>query len=164
MDYAENYTCRAQDEVQSAHWNQAQVTLYTSVLWFRNQIIPHVIISDTRQHNKSTVVPFTDQILSNTPEEVKHIEIWTDGPASQFKNQYVMTSMPMLSVKHNVNLSWNFSATSHVKGPIDGVGATLKQQAMEKVQTRKCVINNASEYFNAIQGSNIKVTMINSIY
>ena len=22
MDYAENYTCRAQDEVQSAHWNQ----------------------------------------------------------------------------------------------------------------------------------------------
>ena len=140
------------------------MTLYTSVLWFRNQIIPHVIISDTRQHNKSAVVPFTDQILSNTPDEVKHIEIWTDGPASQFKNQYVMTSVPMLSVKHNVNLSWNFSATSHVKGPIDGVGATLKQQAMEKVQTRKCVINNASEYFNAIQGSNIKVTMINSIY
>ena len=21
MDYAENYTCRAQDQVQSAHWN-----------------------------------------------------------------------------------------------------------------------------------------------
>ena len=27
MHYAENYTCRAQDEVQPAHWNQAQVTL-----------------------------------------------------------------------------------------------------------------------------------------
>ena len=33
---------------------------------------------------------------------------------------------------------------------------------MEKVQTRKCVINNASVFFNAVQGSNIKVTMINS--
>ena len=33
---------------------------------------------------------------------------------------------------------------------------------MEKVQTRKCVINNASKFFNAVQGSNIKVTMINS--
>ena len=33
---------------------------------------------------------------------------------------------------------------------------------MEKVQTRKCVINNAREFFNAVQGSNIKVTMINS--
>ena len=33
---------------------------------------------------------------------------------------------------------------------------------MEKVQTRECVINNASKFFNAVQGSNIKVTMINS--
>ena len=33
---------------------------------------------------------------------------------------------------------------------------------MEKDQTRKCVINNASKIFNAVQGSNIKVTMINS--
>ena len=33
---------------------------------------------------------------------------------------------------------------------------------MEQVQTRESVINNASEFFNAVQGSNIKVTMINS--
>ena len=90
------------------------------------QIIPHVIISDTCQHNKSTTVSFTDQILSNTPDEVKHIKIRTDRPASQFKNQYVIASMPMLSAKHDVKLSWNFSAKSHGKGPIDGVGATLK--------------------------------------
>ena len=126
IDYAENYTCRAQDEVQSAHWNQAQVALYTSVSWFRNKIIPHVIVSNTRQHNKSTMVPFTDQILNNIPDEVKQIKIWTDGPASQFKNQYVMASMPMLSAKHKVKLSWNLSATSHGEGPTDGVGATLK--------------------------------------
>ena len=61
-----------------------------------------------------------------------------------------------------MKLPSNFSAASHGKGPIDGVGATLKRQAMEKVQIRKCVINNASEFFNAVQGSNIKVTMINS--
>ena len=152
MDYAENYTCRAQDEVQSVHWNQAQVILCTSVSWFRNQIIP-VITSDTHQHNKSTVVPFTDQILSNTPDEVKHIKIWADGPASQFKNQHVMASMPMLFAKHNVKLSQNFRATSHGKRPVDGVGVTLKQQAMEEVQTRKYVINNASEFFNAVQRS-----------
>ena len=131
MDYAEDYTCGAQGEVQSTHWNQAQVTFYTSVSWFRNQIIPYVNIIDTHQHNKSTVVPFTDQILSNTADEVKHIKTWIDGPASQFKNQYVMASMPMLSAKNNMKLSWNFSAASHGKGPIDGVGATLKRRAME---------------------------------
>ena len=33
---------------------------------------------------------------------------------------------------------------------------------MEKVQTRKYVINNVSEFFDAVQGSNIKVTIINT--
>ena len=41
MDYAENYTCIARDEIQSGHWNQAQVTLFTSVtLTF--QIVVHI--------------------------------------------------------------------------------------------------------------------------
>ena len=31
MNFADNFTCMAQDEVQSAHWNQAQVTLFTAV-------------------------------------------------------------------------------------------------------------------------------------
>ena len=61
-----------------------------------------------------------------------------------------------------MKLPWNFSAASHGKGPIDGVGSTLKRQAMEKAQTRKCAINNASEFFNAVQESNIKMAMINS--
>ena len=43
IDYAKNYTCRAQDEVQSAHWNQGQVKLLTSISWFRGQIHPHVV-------------------------------------------------------------------------------------------------------------------------
>ena len=43
-----------------------------------------------------------------------------------------MASMPMLSAKHNVKLSWNFSATSHGKGPFDGVGATLKYKRRRK--------------------------------
>ena len=35
VDFAENYTCAAQDEVQSAHWKQNQINLFTSVLRFR---------------------------------------------------------------------------------------------------------------------------------
>ena len=63
--------------------------------------------------------------------------------------------------KQNVKLSWNFSATSPGKGPVDGVGATLKRHAMEKNQTRKVTIN-ADEFYQAVRDSNIKVTLINS--
>ena len=73
-----------------------------------------------------------------------------------------MASVNMLSKKYNVKLSWNFSATSHGKGPVDGAGATLKRHAMEKVQTHKVTINNVDEFYQAIRDSNIKVTLINT--
>ena len=64
--------------------------------------------------------------------------------------------------KHNVKLSCNFSATSHGIGPVDGVGATLKMHAMEKVQTHIVTINNANEFCQAVRDSNIKVTLIST--
>ena len=85
----------------------------------------------TCQYNKSTIVPFTNRTLSAKPADVTQVKIWTDGPVSQFKNQYVMVSMNMLPKKHSMSLTWNFSATSHGKGPIDGVGATLKVKSSQ---------------------------------
>ena len=73
-----------------------------------------------------------------------------------------MAAMYMFSKKHDVMLTWNFSATSHGKGPVDGVGATLKRIAMEKVQTRKVVVNNADDFYHAVKDGNIKVTMMNT--
>ena len=71
-----------------------------------------------------------------------------------------MASMNM-SRKHNVKVSC-FSATSHDKSPVDGVGTTLKRHAMEKVQTCKVIINNADEFYQAVRDNNIKVTLINT--
>ena len=73
-----------------------------------------------------------------------------------------MAAMYMFSKKHDVKLTWNFSTTSHGKGPVDGVGATLKRIAMEKVQTRKVVVNNADDFYHAVKDGNIKVTMMNT--
>ena len=105
------------------------------------------------EHSKTSVVIFLDEILQNFPPEIEDLRIWTDGPTSQFKNKFVMEGMKMLSVKHNIPLSWNFSATSHGKGPVDGIGGCLKRIAMEKVKTRQCSINNADEFCQAVQGN-----------
>ena len=162
MDFAENYSCFAQDEVQSAHWNQNQVTLFTTVSWFKGKIVSHVIVSDFMEHTKTSVVIFLDEIMQNFPPEIEDLRIWTDGPTSQFKNKFVMAGMKMLSIKHDIPLSWNFSATSHGKGPVDGIGGCLKRIAMEKVKTRQCSINNAEEFCEAVQGSEIGTTFIST--
>ena len=54
IDFAENFTCVPQDEVQSAYYNRAQVTLFTSYLWFRNESRGFVVASDTRSHTKKS--------------------------------------------------------------------------------------------------------------
>ena len=40
VDFAENYTCLAQDEVQFAHRNQSHITLFTCVTWFPGKAQP----------------------------------------------------------------------------------------------------------------------------
>ena len=35
---------------------------------------------------------------------------------------------------------WNYSAASHGKGAIDGVGGTIKQVATQAVVTRKVIV------------------------
>ena len=162
MDFAENYTCTAQDEIQSAHWNQNQVTLFTTVTWAKGKVISRVVVSDYMHHTKTAVVVFLDEILQNIPTGITEVRIWTDGPASQFKNRFVMEAMRMLSERNGIQISWNFSATSHGKGPVDGIGGCLKRSATEKVKTRQCVINDAKDFVHAVEGSKVAVTFISA--
>ena len=164
MDFAENYLCRAQDEVQPAHWNHNQVTLFTTVSWLKGKIVSHVVVSDFMKHSKTSVTIFLDEILEHFPPNIEELRIWTDGATSQFKNKFMMEGMKMLSIKHNIPLSWNFSATGHGKGPVDGIGGCLKRMAMEKVKTRQCSINNAKEFCQAVEGSGVGVTYVPTEY
>ena len=157
MDFAENYACTAQDEVQSAHWKQAQITLHTSAAWFRSDILLHVIISDNLKHDKYAVVVYLSEILKYKPENVHFLAVWTDGPNSQFENKYVMDPKEMLSEMYNIKTIWNFSATSHGKGPVDGVGATLKITAADKVCRHESIITNLQDFYDAVIHSSVKV-------
>ena len=45
---------------------------------------------------------------------------------------------------------------------VDGIGGCLKRIATEKVQTRQCIINDAQEFFEAVQGSRVAVVLISA--
>lgn len=59
MDFAENFTCSALEEVQSAYWNADMVTLHTSVIYFPSSHtkthVSVVGVSKTLSHNANTV-------------------------------------------------------------------------------------------------------------
>ena len=97
VDFAENYTCTPQDEVQSAQSKQNQITLFTSVMWFRENTKCEAIISDHLKHDKTPIVVFMDQLFSLKNPDINTIKVWSDGHNSQFKNKYVIGSLDLLS-------------------------------------------------------------------
>ena len=69
VDFAENYTCRHQDEVQSAHWHQKQVTLFTVAVWINNgsEIIceSHVIVTNELSNKKTVAVMMSHRSVTS---------------------------------------------------------------------------------------------------
>lgn len=78
MDFAENFVCEAQDEVQPAHWNQRQLSLFTTAFYHNEQFQAKVFVSNSLSHTKETIIPYLVKLLSDLPSSVKILKIWTD--------------------------------------------------------------------------------------
>ena len=92
INFAENSTCTWQDEIQSAYWNQRQITVYTVMSYHQHKTVPWIIASENRDHDKRAVTAFLAIILNklkNDMPNVKTVNIWTDGPSSQYKNKFI---------------------------------------------------------------------------
>lgn len=89
---------------------------------------------------------------------IREVRVWSDGPSSQFKNKYIAASLKVLEDYHNVKVQWNYFATSHGKGPVDGIGGSVKRQVRQAVLSRKANVFNASDFCRmATQESNVKI-------
>ena len=119
--------------------------MFTSVAWQQDSCTSTVSISDDLTHSTDSVIIFVDKLLSSVIDEnVKTLHIWPDGPSSQFKNRFIAASIPWLQEKHKLKICWNFFATSHGKGPVDGIDGVVKRMATQKVIQRKVNITNAA--------------------
>ena len=104
---------------------RTQITIFTCVGWHQDQKLCKVIASDDRGHNKESIMVFLDTLMEGLPKDVKIIDFWSDGPTSQFKNRFVAEIIRYLHEKYGVKIRWNYFATSHGKGPVDGIGAII---------------------------------------
>ena len=71
LDFAENFTCTFQDEVQAAHWHHEQVTLRPIVSYYQRpqdeceETVTEsmVFISNDKNHDHHAVFQFTREAL-----------------------------------------------------------------------------------------------------
>lgn len=151
--------------MQAAHFSYGQVTVFTACICTKTRTLSIAIISNDLTHDKYCVWKFLTTILDYIRSEVatfKKCHIFSDGCAAQFKNKFILSSLIKLELKFNMNITWSFFATSHGKGAVDGIGATVKRIVWTEIKSRRTTINNAEEFANcaAVKLKNIKIFYI----
>lgn len=154
LDFAENYSCKSLEEVQSAYFNQTMVTLHPIVAYYRyDRELKHksfVVVSDEMSHKPSSVIAFVDEImlhLKEIDEDLKCIHYWSDSPTSQYRNKYMFNFVANHNQRYGVTARWNYFEAGHGKGPCDGLGGTCKRLADEAMRSGKVVIQDPQAFF-----------------
>ena len=149
-DYSENFVIKQQDEIMSAHWISEGVTLFTAIINNASGGTSYVVISDELTHDKYAVCAYNAAILAdaNKGDEINNLHMFTDGAASQFKNRYTLSVLldPKALHPNLCNMDWSFFGTAHGKGPVDGVGGTVKRTVWRRILQRRAIINSAEEF------------------
>ena len=130
VDYAENFNLKEQDEIQAAHWNTIPLIIFTAFVWSKKENFSFALPSADVSHDKC-VVNAALEIISNHIKivlpNVKEINCFSDGAASQFKQRFLFRNLIHISNERKIRLNWHFFATSHGKGVVDGIGGTVKR-------------------------------------
>lgn len=143
-----NCSCKTADEIQSAYWNQSQVTLHPMALYFRDKdtlSLKHksfVAGRDCLTHASSTVLAILDDLFAlDIPElqNLNRVHYCTDSRTSNYSNRYIFETI----MNHT-----NYFEAGHDKGPCDGVGGTSKLMADEAVNAQKATIQDAEDVSN----------------
>lgn len=82
-------------------------------------------------------------------QNIKKIFFFSDGAASQYKNKKNLYQMCQFSATQKFSVEWHFFATSHGKGPCDGIGGSFKRNAVRASLQRTIEghITNATELY-----------------
>lgn len=171
-DFAENYAFVVQDSTQGFHWSNNQATIHPIVVYYKsygdNELrhFSFVIISEHLKHNTVAVHLFKKKLVNFMKEKfqdsipIDKIIYFSDGAASQYKNKKNFINLTHHFEDFQYHAEWHFFATSHGKGPCDGVGGTVKRLASraslqlignsDPIQTPLDLYNWACSYFRSI--------------
>lgn len=136
-DFSQNYSFLVQDAVQSYYWTNNQSTVYPMVGYYIGtdgelRHLCFVVISECLHHDATAVHVYDKLAMKFFKEKLTDINMvyhFSDGAGSQYKNKYNFVNISFHEKDHNVPCEWHFYATSHGKGPSDGLGGTVKRCA-----------------------------------
>lgn len=162
-DFAENFACSMNNEVQSYHWAQSQVTIHPIMAHINDTSNPHApthtesiyAITDDPQHDAAAVDTFLTIAFNFLKDKygIKSVTLWSDCAASQYRSKTSFADMTFVQQKTGLKLSRHFFEPSHGKSEADGLAAVVKHAATLAVTRDQSIIRNAEEFYRFCQNN-----------
>ena len=174
VNYAESYKNSQQDEIQSAYFGNNTFSIFTACCYTKSigtedaedgmKKDSFVVVSESNDHNRAAALTCLKKVILEAEKiniaKYSQIFVWSDGCAAQFRSRFVFRLLTS-DFFDNAELTWGYNEKSHGKGPMDGVGGTVKNVVFRKVKSGLITISTPFEFHEAVQKF---VPSINSIY
>ncbi|XP_063438626.1 titin-like [Mytilus trossulus] len=162
MDYAENFTCKAQDAPQGFHWSNIHCTIHPIVANYicnecEQDPVPVITdsiiyISDDLTHDHHGVQHFVGLSIEKLQEEcngtLQTVIQFSDGAPTQYKNKISFTHCSFSNEDFGIATEKHFFGSRHGKGPCDREIGVLKKTAKAAVAAGSECILSPREFFN----------------
>ena len=155
LDFAEDYRCRSQEEVQSAYWNTSTVTLHPAVVYFRQaekvKVKSFVFVSNEIRHDAKFIFALLKKLIPHVKllvPNAKHCHFFSDSPTLQYRNKTIFKLISYHREHFGLEATWNYSKDGHGQGPCDPIGGTAKRQADMAVRHVKVIIQDAADIYS----------------
>ena len=116
------------------------------------------VTSNATDHSRIAAHFCTTKVIEelNKTVQIAKVHVWSDGCAAQFRSRYVFDLIAQIDEKCEV--IWCYNERHHGKGPMDGVGGTIKFSETSNPERRKPLMQNH------LQNTQITQLMVSSLY
>ena len=170
VDYAESYKKSQQNEIQSAYFGNSTFSIFTACCYTKSmdngglKKDSIVVVNESKEHNRAVALACLEKVVEKAEEinvaKYDKIVVWSDGCSTQCRSRFVFRLLTQ-DFFDGVELTWNYNEKSYGKGPMDGVGGTVKNIIFRKVRSGFVTIDSPFEFHQAI----LKVvSSIKSVY
>ena len=158
VDFAESYKNDQQDAIQSDYFGNQCFSIFTACCYvnvegiIKNQNV--VIFTERSEHDRVTSMSCLQKVVEEIElkngKNHENLYVWSDGMEAQFWSRFVfqILACAILQEKH---LVWCYNQRHQGKGPMDGVGGTVRSLNSRKMKSGKVVIYSPQEFAEAVK-------------
>ena len=145
VDYRGSYKNKQQNEIESAYFGQTSFSLFKACVYYvdeKNSLVkrPVCFASESSDHSRAAALTCIDLVIKEIEKPIPLTEVilWSDGCAAQFRSRFVFKLLA--DYRPDIQVEWNYNEAHHGKGPMDGIGGTVKNVVYRQVKSGNVTI------------------------